>query len=613
MFVDEARISSNLHHKNIVQVFDFGEVDGQYYLTMEYIDGSNLKNLFFRTLKQNKFLPREMIYYVILKTASALDYAHKVKIEGQLQSMQLVHRDVSPQNILISKLGDVKITDFGIAKAVIKISQTQPGKIQGKYSYMSPEQALGRPLNYQSDIFSLGIVFYELLTAKKVYGSSETIKRYTEATKANIPRIGTILEDLPSQIDTLVTRMVAKNPEDRPKDCTEIIDTLAEFLSASSDEVLSAQLGSMVKDLFPESTVLASSENIPTSFDQSHIQVGFKSAAIPELIRTIKTDRDTPSAYVKWIQRFAILSLLVLLGVAGWKYNLYRKSVQKPVVVEAEKNPENDDTPPSAQPDTSKENEETQNLVQDMEVQIGQLDNEIEIVQAELHRSDVPTVKVKQPTTVEQDDTPPAPPPSSCPTDMVKIEAGDFMMGSNDSERNDLVETQAHSQSFKKFCVDRYEYPNQKDAAPARNVSLSEARQMCENNHKRLCSEIEWERACKGPGSLMTNQQYSYGPTWVDGACNIKNFNSMMDDKTGEVATSGEFTECTTNEGVHDLNGNVQEWTSSKGHFQNDDSKYIVKGGSFQTPKFQSRCSSFLEESPMVRKEDMGFRCCKEP
>ena len=276
MFVDEARISSNLHHKNIVQVFEFGEVNHQYYLTMEFIDGCNLKNLFFRVLKQNKRLPRELIYYIILKTASALDYAHKVKMEGQLQSLQLVHRDVSPQNILISKMGDVKITDFGIAKAAIKLSQTQPGKIQGKYSYMSPEQALGKPLNHQSDIFSLGIVFYELLTAKKVYGSSETIKRYSEATKANIPRIGSILTDLPDQIGTLIGRMVARNVQDRPSDCTEIIDTLTEFLSSSSDDALATQLGEVVQELFPEETMQTIQDRPAGISERSHIRVDLR-------------------------------------------------------------------------------------------------------------------------------------------------------------------------------------------------------------------------------------------------------------------------------------------------------------------------------------------------
>lgn len=615
MFVDEARISSNLHHKNIVQVFDFGEVDGQYYLTMEFIDGSNLKNLFFRTLKQNRFLPREMIYFIILKTASALEYAHKVKIEGQLESMQLVHRDVSPQNILISKLGDVKITDFGIAKATIKISQTQPGKIQGKYSYMSPEQALGKNLNYQSDIFSLGIVFYELLTAKKVYGSSETVKRYSEATKANIPRIGTLLPDLPSQIDTLITRMVARNPQERPKDCTEIIDTLTEFLSASSDEVFSAQLGDLVKELFPESIVSSGKENSLSSSSIAHIQLSDKPHSIADAAKGLSNKEKT--TFFKKAKRISLISLIALLMLFGLKFFPKMQSRQKPLPTIEQPTTENEE----ASPETSGGNDELKNL----EMQLSQIDDEIEIAQAELQKAEAPPPppepKVETPTEIPEVDelpvetttAPVPPPPEGCPSNMVTIESGSFMMGSNDSERNDLVEQPAKKQSVEKYCIDRYEYPNQKGATPTRSVSLSEAKQLCENNGKRLCSEVEWERACKGSWSLMNNQQYSFGSQWVKGICNTKDYNSMMEDRTNDLANSGDFAECTTPDGVHDLNGNVQEWTSSKGHFQNDEGKYIIKGGSYQTPKFQSRCSFFREDSPILRQADVGFRCCKTP
>lgn len=620
MFVDEARISSNLHHKNIVQVFDFGEVDGQYYLTMEFIDGSNLKNLFFKTLKQNRLLPRELIYFIILKTASALEYAHKVRIEGQLQSMQLVHRDVSPQNILISKLGDVKITDFGIAKATIKISQTQPGKIQGKYSYMSPEQALGKNINYQSDIFSLGIVFYELLTAKKVYGSSETIKRYSEATKANIPRIGTIVSDLPSQIDTLITRMVARNPMDRPKDCTEVIDTLTEFLSSSSDESLSGQLGDLVKDLFPENAVASGKENSLSSSNVSHIQVTDKPHSIASGSKANpagKNEKTTITTKAKRVVSICILALIVLFGI---KFFPKLSTNQKPTTQQTKQTSNDPDHP---EPQVSDGDQQ----LKDLELQISQVDEEIQNNRAELQKEQAPppppepkveepeeSPEPSQPDPVVTQAPPTLPPPQDgCPSNMVTIESGNFMMGSNDSERNDLVEQPAKAQSVEKYCIDRYEYPNQKGVAPTRSVSLSEAKQLCENKGKRLCSEIEWERACKGSWSLMNNQQYSFGSTWVKGACNTKDYNSMMEDRTTDLANSGEFADCTTPDGVHDLNGNVQEWTSSKGHFQTDNVKYIIKGGSYLTPKFQTRCSFVREEEPILRQADVGFRCCKTP
>jgi serine/threonine protein kinase len=604
MFVDEARISSNLHHKNIVQVFEFGEVNHQYYLTMEFIDGCNLKNLFFRVLKQNKRLPRELIYYIILKTASALDYAHKVKMEGQLQSLNLVHRDVSPQNILISKMGDVKITDFGIAKAAIKLSQTQPGKIQGKYSYMSPEQALGKPLNHQSDIFSLGIVFYELLTAKKVYGSSETIKRYSEATKANIPRIGSILTDLPDQIDTLIGRMVARNAHDRPKDCTEIIDTLTEFLSTTSDEALSSQLGLVVQELFPEETMQTIQDRPAGISERSHIRVDLRGSA-PESIRNLPDEEKDFKGQKPWLKRMAIAFCVIgVVAMIPWL-------IQKPKKSEVVKKEPTEEVKTTV-PLKNIPKEEPAQDTQDKDLQLNQIDDEIALVQSELKKSATPE-KPKEEIEEEEQETPKeAPPPKGCPADMATIEAGEFILGSNDSERNELVEQAARKRESKKFCMDKYEFPNQRNVIPAKSASWLEANDACEKNRKRLCTEIEWERACKGPWSIVLNQQFSYGNTWRDNACNVKNFNSMMDEKPGEVAPSGDYPDCSTNEGVYDLTGNLQEWTHSEGHLGGEPHKNIIKGGSYLTPKFQSRCSYSREELPTLKQEDIGFRCCKD-
>ncbi len=602
MFVDEARISSNLHHKNIVQVFEFGEVNHQYYLTMEFIDGCNLKNLFFRVLKQNKRLSRELIYFIILKTASALDYAHKVKMEGQTQALQLVHRDVSPQNILISKMGDIKITDFGIAKAAIKLSQTQPGKIQGKYSYMSPEQALGRPLNYQSDIFSLGIVFYELLTAKKVYGSTETIKRYSEATKANIPRIGSVITDLPDQIDTLISRMLSKNILDRPHDCTEIIDTLTEFLSSNSDEAYSAQLGEIVQELFPEETMQTVQDRPAGISEKSHIRVDLR-PSFPENVKREVTEEPTSRRWGKAIGM--IVMILIVAGLLPWFWNKYKKSpmkAQDPIVqTTPENNLDHTETVPDEPNETSLPTE-----VQNMQSQLHQLDDEIEIVQSEIKKTTVP----EKPKQVEETEDPvEAPPAQSCPHDMVTILGGEFILGSSDADRNDLVERIAQKKEIKTFCIDRYEYPNQRNALPLHNVSWNEASDLCEKNKKRLCTESEWERSCKGPWSTMLNQQFPYGNTWRDNACNVKNFNSLKEDREGELTPSGDYPDCASSEGVTDLIGNLQEWTSSKGQ---DSAKYMVKGGSFLTPKFQSRCSFGRDESPLTKQSDIGFRCCKD-
>jgi serine/threonine protein kinase len=618
MFVDEARICSSLHHNNIVQVFDFGEVNNQYYLAMEFIDGCNLKNLFFRILKLNKRLPRDLVYYIIMKTASALDYAHKVKMEGQTSSLQLVHRDVSPQNILLSKNGDVKITDFGIAKAAIKVTQTQPGKIQGKYSYMSPEQALGKQLNHQSDIFSLGIVFYELLSAKKVYGSSETVKRYNEATKANIPRIGTILTDLPSQVESLITQMLSRDPKDRPKDCTEVVDVLTEFLSSGSDEVLSSQLAELVQELFPEETIPAAPEKSAGLSERSHIKVALRTPSLSDSIQKMLPDNE--SKWLFWLKKGSVfLVVIALLGSAYWAYDSSKKTkteqTKKPEVIDQTI----PDQPVQQIPVEQATNETPlQHALKDSDLQLSQLDDEIHMIQTELDK----TKTAEKPKKVAAEDDEPigetaekpvkAVPPPGCPSSMVKIEGGDFFIGSNDPERNELVEPSARKISIQKFCIDKYEYPNQKNVTPIKNVTWQEAKDMCQRDGKRLCTETEWERTCKGPWSIVINQQYPYGLNWRDNTCNIKNFNSLTDDRKGDVSDAGGYPECVSQEGVYDLAGNLQEWTASKGHLNSDEPKNVIKGGSYATPKFQSRCSYFSEEAPSLKQADIGFRCCKD-
>jgi formylglycine-generating enzyme required for sulfatase activity len=232
------------------------------------------------------------------------------------------------------------------------------------------------------------------------------------------------------------------------------------------------------------------------------------------------------------------------------------------------------------------------------------------LVQSELKKNTTPE-KQPEEESEEAAETAPPPPPG-CPNEMATIEAGEFMLGSNDSERNDLVELSARKRDGKKFCMDKYEYPNQRNVLPTRNISWSEANTACEKNRKRLCTEVEWERACKGPWSLVINQQFSYGNIWKDNTCNVKNFNSMMEEKTGEVSPSGEYQDCASNEGIYDLNGNVQEWTQSEGHTGGESQKKILKGGSYSSPKFQTRCSYSREEIPSLKQEDIGFRCCKD-
>ncbi|MEI2698182.1 MAG: protein kinase [Microthrixaceae bacterium] len=168
MFIDEAKLAAQLTHPNIVQIFDLGKASGAYYIAMEYVDGRDLRSLLRRVREYQLPFPEQVAAYVAAKVAQALDYAHRKRGMND-KELKLVHRDISPQNILLSGEGAVKLVDFGIAKAATKSTQTMAGALKGKLLYMSPEQALGQPLDARSDIYSLGLVLFELLTGERCF------------------------------------------------------------------------------------------------------------------------------------------------------------------------------------------------------------------------------------------------------------------------------------------------------------------------------------------------------------------------------------------------------------------------------------------------------------
>ena len=168
MFIDEAKLAAQLTHPNIVQIFDLGKAGGFYYIAMEFVDGRDLRSLLRKVREYKLPLPEPVAAAVTMKVANALDYAHRERGIND-RELKLVHRDISPQNILISYDGAVKLVDFGIAKAATKSTQTMAGALKGKLLYMSPEQALGQSLDGRSDIYSLGLVLFELLTGERCF------------------------------------------------------------------------------------------------------------------------------------------------------------------------------------------------------------------------------------------------------------------------------------------------------------------------------------------------------------------------------------------------------------------------------------------------------------
>jgi TonB family protein len=248
MFVDEAKLAAQLQHPNIIHIYDLGKIERSYYIAMEYIDGKDLRSIL-RALDEKKSrLPLGLALFIASRLAAALDYAHRKK-DLQGKAMALVHRDISPQNVLISFDGDIKLCDFGIAKATSKASHTRAGALKGKLQYMSPEQAWGRDIDHRSDIFSLGLVLYEMLTGRKGFaGDSElSILEQVRAPKLVPPR--EIDPAIPPEVERVVLKALKEDCEQRYQTAAEFASELGNILQVIRPAPGASELGSFLADL----------------------------------------------------------------------------------------------------------------------------------------------------------------------------------------------------------------------------------------------------------------------------------------------------------------------------------------------------------------------------
>jgi TonB family protein len=214
MFVDEAKLAAQLNHNNIIHIYDLGKIQSSYYIAMEYVDGFDLKTILRRAEDRGNPMHVELALFVASKIAAALDYAHR-KHDFEGRELNLVHRDVSPQNVLISEEGDIKLCDFGIAKAASKASHTQAGALKGKLQYMSPEQAWGRNLDRRSDIFALSSVLFEMLTGRKLFGGDNELSILEQVREARVTPPSHFNDEVTPEIDRIVTKALQKDPANR--------------------------------------------------------------------------------------------------------------------------------------------------------------------------------------------------------------------------------------------------------------------------------------------------------------------------------------------------------------------------------------------------------------
>ncbi|MFW6050693.1 MAG: serine/threonine protein kinase [Myxococcota bacterium] len=246
MFLDEARLGARLNHANIVSVFDIGAADNTYFIVMEYIDGGNLKGIMEALRKQGRTFPAKEAIYISMETLRGLSYAHELTNEDGTP-LNLVHRDVSPPNILLSKRGEVKVTDFGLAKATTQLEKTDPGVVKGKFSYLAPEAAMGQAVDARADVFALGIVLWEMLAGRRLFLGETDYQTVKLVQQANVPSISKLNPEVDEEFEQVLNTALARDPNDRYQTAREFGDALAGYLFSHRMKVTSYDIANLVK------------------------------------------------------------------------------------------------------------------------------------------------------------------------------------------------------------------------------------------------------------------------------------------------------------------------------------------------------------------------------
>ena len=250
MFLNEARIAARFGQKNIVRIHDFGEAAGSYFIAMEYIHGEDLGRVMRKAWNAGQWIAQPVAMRIMSECLEALAYAH-AKTDDSGKPLKVVHRDISPQNILIGFDGEVKLVDFGIAKAADVSSTTQAGAIKGKFAYMSPEQAVGKPLDHRADIFSAGLVLYELLTGVRPLQRSSEVATHVAAMECKIDPPSAVSET-PSELDAVVMKALAKSPGDRYPDADAFNRAISKLCARKKWDAGNDELSELMRILFAD-------------------------------------------------------------------------------------------------------------------------------------------------------------------------------------------------------------------------------------------------------------------------------------------------------------------------------------------------------------------------
>jgi serine/threonine-protein kinase len=252
MLLDEARIAARLSHPNVCEVYDLGEVDGQFYIAMEYLEGVSCSQVLQRARKEGRWLDIRLAAAVLIQACEGLHHAHELT-DRNGGDIGLVHRDISPSNLFLTTTGLVKVLDFGVAKSRNALARTHTGALKGKYAYMSPEQVMAQPIDRRSDIFSLGIVFWEMLTTQRLFWRESEFLMFQAIAEEEIPPVTKHRENIPEAVAETVQRALARDQAARFGTARDLAEAIRAAVQTLGGVVSNSKLGDYVKTRFEES------------------------------------------------------------------------------------------------------------------------------------------------------------------------------------------------------------------------------------------------------------------------------------------------------------------------------------------------------------------------
>lgn len=251
MFINEAKIAVSLYHTNIVQVFDLGQIEGQYYIAMEYVRGKDLLEVLARCADRGLKIPLDLVLFITMEMLKGLSFAHRAT-DPYGEELNIIHRDVSPSNIMMSYAGDVKVGDFGVAKAAIERTLTESGTLKGKVGYMSPEQVMGESIDARSDVFAAGVVLFEALSMSRLFVGDSDLEVMLQVRDAAISERLAQAPPMPAGLREIVERALTKHREERFQSSGEFYQALVDFCYRFSIKVTGSDLSNFMRRLFAE-------------------------------------------------------------------------------------------------------------------------------------------------------------------------------------------------------------------------------------------------------------------------------------------------------------------------------------------------------------------------